>query len=224
MTRAKPVVQESRSDAPLPTVLYSAEAERAVLGSLLLHPDLVLNQAFESLSSEDFFVPAHRILFDLFRTMDARHQAIDIVTVQQSLVDSGLSAEVGGSALLAELTASFSSHLNIGTYLEMVKDKSLLRHLHRACSSIVLRIIDDPQSTSSVLDYAEREIFRVTNLSLTRSSAPVSVELRRALELIDSFHQRKGKLFGIPTGFYELDGLTTGWQKGDMIVLAARPG
>ncbi|MDD4933446.1 MAG: replicative DNA helicase [Methylacidiphilaceae bacterium] len=224
MSRAKAVAKEPLYHAPLPAILYSAEAERAVLGSLLLHPDLVLNQAFESLSSEDFFVPAHRILFDLFRTMDARHQAIDVLTVHQSLVDSNLAAEVGSPAILAELTASFSSHLNIGTYLQLVKDKSLLRHLHRACSSIVQRIIDEPQSTSAVLDHAEREIFRVTNLSLTRSTVPVSVELRRALDLIDSFHQRKGKLFGIPTGFYELDGLTTGWQKGDMIVLAARPG
>ncbi|MGD9896593.1 MAG: replicative DNA helicase [Candidatus Methylacidiphilaceae bacterium] len=224
MSRAKPVAQGTLSDPPLPTVLYSAEAERAILGSVLLYPDLVLNQVFEYVSSEDFFVPAHRILFDHFRMLDARHQAIDVLTVHQSLVDNKLAAEVGSPAILAELTASFSSHLNIGTYLQLVKDKSLLRHLYRACSNIVQRIVDEPHATSAVLDHAEREIFRVTNLSLTRSSVPVSVELRRALDLVDSFHRRKGKLFGIPTGFYELDALTTGWQKGDMVVLAARPG
>ncbi|WP_237394905.1 replicative DNA helicase [Methylacidimicrobium sp. AP8] len=211
-------------DSALPAALYSAEAERAVLGSLLVHPELVLNQAFETLSSDDFFVPAHRVLFDLLRSMDARHQAIDVLTVHQNLVDSNLAAQVGSPAILAELATSFSSHLNIGTYIQLVKDKSLLRHLHQACCSIVQRIVDEPQPTSAVLDHAEREIFRVTNLSLTRSSVPVSIELRRALELVDSFHRRKGKLFGIPTGFYELDMLTTGWQKGDMVVLAARPG
>lgn len=191
---------------------------------MIAHPETTLDLAMERLAQEDFFVPAHQELFQLLRDMHLRHQPIDVVTVHQNLLDRGRAQALGSPAILAELCSSFPTHLNVSSYIQIVKDKSLLRRLHEACSRIADSILSEPQPVAHVLDQAEEAIFRVTGMALTQNIVPGAKEIARAIQLVDAFRKRKGHLFGIPTGFYQLDQLTTGWQKGDMIVLAARPG
>ena len=116
----------------------------------------------------------------------------------------------------------FATHLNVGSYIRIVKDKSLLRCLQMACSTIVQDISDAPDAVSSVLDRAESEIFAVTNMGLTNSTRTAKDEIESAITLIENFQKNKGHLKGIGTGFHKLDEATTGWQPGDMVVLAAR--
>jgi replicative DNA helicase len=212
------------ADSLSPTVLYSAEAEKAVLGCMMAQPAEVINEATVALSKEDFFVPAHQEIFGAMREMYNSSQAIDIMTIHQWLVDRKLAESVGSPGILAEIGNAFATHLNVGSYIQIVKDKSLLRCLQLACSVIVQDIADMPDTVPAVLDRAESAIFQVTNQGLTNSTVTAREEIDRALALIEAFQNRKGHLHGLPTGFHKLDELTAGWKGGEMIVLAARPG
>jgi replicative DNA helicase len=214
----------SSGDTLSPAVLYSAEAERAVLGCMMAQPGEVVDEATGRLSAEDFFVPAHREIFAAIREMYNGGQPIDTMTVHQFLVDRKLAEAVGSPGILAELLVGFATHLNVGSYIQIVKDKGLLRSLQLACSTIVQDIADAPDSVPSVLDRAETSIFQVTNQGLTNSTVEASEEIDRALKLIEDLQTRKGHLHGLPTGFHKLDEMTSGWKPGEMIVLAARPG
>jgi replicative DNA helicase len=211
-------------EALSPTVLYSAEAEKAVLGCMMAQPAEVINDATVALSKEDFFVPAHQEIFGAMREMYNSSQAIDVMTIHQWLTDRKLAEAVGSPGILAELLVGFATHLNVGSYIQIVKDKSLLRCLQLACSTIVQDIVDMPDSVPSVLDRAETAIFQVTHQGLTNSTVTAREEIDRALALIENFQNRKGHLHGLPTGFHKLDEMTAGWKAGEMIVLAARPG
>ena len=214
----------STGEALSPTVLYSAEAEKAVLGCMMAQPAEVINDATVALTKEDFFVPAHQEIFGAMREMYNSSQAIDVMTIHQWLTDRKLAEAVGSPGILAELLVGFATHLNVGSYIQIVKNKSLLRCLQLACSTIVQDIVDMPDSVPDVLDRAESAIFHVTNQGLTQSTVTAREEIDRALALIENFKNRKGHLHGLPTGFHKLDELTAGWKSGEMIVLAARPG
>ncbi len=207
-----------------PTVMYSAEAEKAVLGCMIAQPDEVINDATVTLLKDDFFVPAHKEIFDALRAMYNSSQAIDVISVHQFLTDRKLAEAVGSPGILAELLVGFATHLNVGSYIRIVKEKSLLRSLQAACSTIVQDIAEAPDSVAAVLDRAESAIFHVTNLGLTNSTVPAREEIDKAIALIERFQSRKGHLQGLPTGFHKLDEVTAGWKAGEMIVLAARPG
>ena len=210
--------------AQLAAPLYSADAEKAVLGSMLAHPESVMYQVMETLVRADFFVPAHQEVFEALKDLHLRQQAIDITTVHQYLADRKLAEVVGGYSLLAELAANLVTHLNVATHIRLVKDKSLLRHLQQACINIVQEISDQPHDVEGVMDRAETGVFQVTDMGLTQSTVPAREEVEKAIRIVEQFRSRKGQLQGVPTGFSQLNQLTTGWNKGDMIVLAARPG
>jgi replicative DNA helicase len=207
-----------------PSVLYSAEAEKAVLGCMMAQPHEVIVEVIETLTKEDFFVPAHQEIFAALRDMDSASQSIDVMTIHQWLTDRKLAEAVGSPGILAELLVGFATHLNVGSYIKIVKEKSLLRCLQSACSTIVADIADMPDSVASVLDRAESAIFHVTNMGMTQSTVAARDEIDKAIKLIENFQHRKGHLQGLPTGFHKLDELTAGWKAGEMIVLAARPG
>jgi len=184
----------------------------------------VINDATVALLKEDFFVPAHQEIFGALREMYNSTQAIDVMTIHQWLTDRKLAEAVGSPGILAELLVGFATHLNVGSYIKIVKEKSLLRCLQSACSAIVQDIYDMPDTIPDVLDRAETAIFKVTNLGLTQTTIPAPLEIDRAIRLIENFQSRKGRLPGIQTGFHKLNEYTGGWKAGEMIVLAARPG
>jgi len=227
-TQPKPAAKRSRASATAemlsPTVLYSAEAEKAVLGCMMAQPQEVIDEVTDTLSKEDFFVPAHKEIFAALREMRNSQQAIDVMTIHQWLTDRKLAEAVGSPGILAELLVGFATHLNVGSYIKIVKDKSLLRCLQSACSIIVQDITEMPDSVAEVLDRAESAIFHVTDMGLTQSTVEARHEIDKAIKLIENFQNRKGHLQGLPTGFHKLDELTAGWKPGEMIVLAARPG
>jgi replicative DNA helicase len=204
--------------------LYSAEAEKAVLGSMLARPDVVIDEVSDGLAKDDFFVPSHQEIYEAINALHNSGKAIDITTLHQYLADRKLAEVVGSPGILAELAAGLATHLNVGSYVSIVKEKSLLRHLQHACANISQSVQDNQDSVTGVLDNAEREIFQVTNRGLTNSTVTAKTEIEKAIQLIENYQKNRGRLFGIPTGFHRLNELTTGWHGGEMIVLAARPG
>jgi replicative DNA helicase len=207
-----------------PMALYSAEAEKAVLGCMMAQPNEVIDDATESLVKDDFFVPAHQEIFGALREMYNLQQAIDVMTIHQYLTDRKLAEPLGSPGILAELLVGFATHLNVSSYIKIVKDKSLLRALQMVCSNIVQDIVERPNEVSKVLDQAESSIFQVTHMGLTNSTVSAREEIDKAIKLVEDFQTRKGHLHGLQTGFHKLDEMTSGWKGGEMIVLAARPG
>lgn len=205
-------------------LLYSEEAERAVLGCMMAQPAEVIDEVAISLVDADFFAPAHQIIYRALRDMHGAAIAIDVMTINQWLVDRKVAEEVGSPGILAELLVGFATHLNVGSYIRIVKDKSLLRGLQGACSTIVRDIADMPDSVPAVLDRAEAAIFAITGSHASQSIVSGREEIDKAIAVIEAYQARKGHLQGMPTGFHKLDELTAGWKPGEMIVLAARPG
>jgi replicative DNA helicase len=191
---------------------------------MMAQPAEVIDEVTNSLCGDDFFVPAHQEIFKALCEMRDSLTAIDVMTINQWLTDRKLAEAVGSPGILGELLVGFATHLNVGSYIKIVKDKSLLRSLQGACTIIVQDIAEMPDSVPAVLDRAETAIFKVTNQGITNSTVTAREEIDRAITLIENFQSRKGHLQGIATGFHKLDELTAGWKPGEMIVLAARPG
>lgn len=214
---------EQQIESLSPTTLYSAEAEKAVLGCMMAQPVEVIDEATISLLKEDFFVPAHQEIFGALREMHNAREAIDVMTIHQWLTDRKMAEAVGSPGILAELLVGFATHLNVGSYIRIVKDKALLRNLQGACSKIVEDIQEMPDSVPAVFDRAEQAILCVTQASVTQESEPAGKIARREMEAILSYDSSK-PLTGLSSGLLQLDQLTTGWHPGEMIVVAARPG
>jgi replicative DNA helicase len=204
--------------------IYSPEAEREVLGSMLTDPEAVVDEAIEQLSPEDFFNPAHRQIFEVMVEMQNEHRPIEINTVCQYLEDRKLAEGVGGLAFLAELTAGVLSVLTASARIQTVKEKGILRRLREACAHIVLDTRDRQHEVDQVLDEAESAIFKLNEKSISKTSRPAEKIVIEAIKIIEQTAKMKGQYNGIPSGFFELDRLTTGFKAGEMIVVAARPG
>lgn len=207
-----------------PQGLYSAEAEKAVLGCMMAQPGDVIDEVTDTLSKEDFFVPAYQEIFNVLRVMTEAKQPIDVMTVHQWLTDRKLAGPLGSPGILAELLVGFATHLNVGSYIRIVKDKSLLRCLQYACSSIVQDIVDMPDTVPDVLDRAEKAIFKVTHCHNTKSSIScVKEAVARWME-----NQAKVQLGEVEsrleTLFREFDAMNGGLTPGGMHVIAGRPG
>lgn len=210
----------------MPEALYSFEAEKAVLGCCLAQPGEVLADAVDALIAHDFFVPSHRIVFGALRDMAHQKRTIDTIAVHQYLVDNKHAEEVGSPGILAELLVGFANHLNVGTYIRIVREKSLLRALQEACGGIVQDIMNMPDSVASVLDRAERAIFDVTERELTRGSTDVLT----AAQCVDEFRKlRAGVVAGdiqtrIPTGLPTFDNCNGGLPKPGYVTIAGEQG
>lgn len=220
---SKAAMSRDESAMLMPQALYSAEAEKAVVGCMMAQPDEVIEEACEVLTANDFFVPAHRTIFIALRNMFNSKAAIDVMTIHQWLTDLKQAEEVGSPGILGELLVGFATHLNVGSYIRIVKDKSLLRSLQAACAKIVQDIVDMPDSVASIIDRAESAVFAVTGNLQTESI----VDARSAVEefrrhLKDVEEEKTVPL--ITTGIKPIDELVGGLPCPSYLVVAAPPG
>lgn len=205
-------------------VLYSSEAEKAVLGCMMAQPAEVINDATVALMKEDFFVPAHQEIFGALREMYNSSQAIDVMTIHQWLTDRKVAEAVGSPGILAELLVGFATHLNVGSYIKIVKEKSLLRCLQSACSTIVQDIAEMPDSVAEVLDRAEASLFKVTR-SIGQKAQISSMYEAVARWMATQTKVQLGEVQSrIPTGLREFDALNGGLMRNAVHVFSARPG
>lgn len=206
-------------ERPLP---HNLEAERAVLGAILLDNSL-LNQAIEMLKVDDFFFDSHRRVYEKMLILSEGAQAIDIITLPEELSKTSELEQVGGIAYISSLYDGAIRMANIESYSKIIKGKSILRRLITASNQIIHTCMDQENEPYEILDEAERMIFEIADDRTRAGFVSISEVARQHLELVEKMSHRPELMTGIPTGFTHLDRLTNGLQRSDLVIIAARP-
>lgn len=198
------------------------ETEQALLGSLMLRPEGMYDIS-DMLSRESFYVDKHRMVFDAMLELHTRHEPIDLLSVSTRLKERGKFDSIGGGSYLAELVDTVPSSTNAKHYAEIIQRKYILRALIEAAAHISELGYNEAEAIENVLDEAEKKIYSVTNSSVSKKFISLKDTLDEAWERLDKMHKAGGELRGVPSGFPALDTLLSGFQKSDLIILAARP-
>lgn len=198
------------------------EAEQAVLGAIFLEPQS-LTVASEILIPEDFYRSAHQKIFSVILKLNDHGKAVDLVTVTEELAAGKQLENVGGVSYLSEIANSVPTAANIEYYAKIVEEKSLLRRLIRTATTIAQDGFSREDEVDDLLTDAEKQILEVANRKNTGSFQNIKDVLVRAYDQIEVLNSRKGDITGIPTGFVDLDRMTAGFQRNDLIIVAARP-
>lgn len=198
------------------------EAEQSLLGCLLIDKDSIIKIA-DSVVSEDFYKPAHQHIYESVLDLLNHHDPIDILSVGNRLEERGQLQQVGGRAYLVELSNSVATSGHIVHYGEIIQKKATLRRLIHAAANISQLGFEEEEEIDETLDEAERALFHVSEKYNKNTFVSIRSVLDEAFERIDELHRDKGKLRGIATGYASLDQILAGFQKSDLIILAARP-
>src|SRR6186997_3590249 len=204
------------------TLPHNLEAERSVLGAILVHND-AFNLAAQVIDSQDFYRDAHRRIFDRMVALNERHDAIDFVTLKEELARAGEIDEVGGPAYVASLADGVPRATNVEYYARIVKEKATLRNLIFAANKILTNAYEADQESDLILDEAESSIFAVADDRLKAGFVPMRELVKESFPKIEQLFEQKRLITGVPTGFVDLDEMTRGFQPGDLIIVAARP-
>jgi replicative DNA helicase len=204
------------------TLPHNLEAERSVLGAILLHND-AFNHAAEVIDSDDFFRDAHRRIFGKMVRLAERGDAIDLVTLKEELGRSGEIEEVGGPAYIAALVDGVPRSTNVEHYARIIKEKATLRHLISAANRIVATAYDADEDAEVILDQAEHAIFAIADDKVRDGFVSLRDLAQSSLDTIEKLHARRELVTGVPTGFTDLDEMTSGLQPSDLVIVAARP-
>src|ERR1051325_3425413 len=204
---------------------HSMEAEQGVLGCVLLSPGDCMGICIEKFKagSDVYYDLRHRSIYELLVDMYERKEAIDLVTVQQRLKDRNQLDAVGGLAYLSALPDAVPSAANLTYYIDIVREKHLLRRMIQTCTGVGGRVYDHEGEVDALLDEVERDVLRISEDRVEASTRTIKDLVKRAIGTIEEFHQRQGMLTGIGSGFADLDKMTSGFHGGEMIVIAARP-
>jgi replicative DNA helicase len=201
---------------------HSLEAERTVLGAILLEPES-LPKAVELLRPSDFYKEGHRQIFATMLALFERNDPVDLLTLSEELRRRGGLDEVGGPAALAALVEEAATAAHLTAYAGIVREKALLRELIRISTEIIGQSYEAKEDVDSLLDQAEQLIFRVSERRMEGTAIPVSSILKETFEYIERLYEKKEHVTGLPTGFPDLDRLTSGLQPSDFILIAGRP-
>jgi len=201
---------------------HDLDAERAVIGAMLVSETAVAVVA-ERLSPEDFYSEVHRIIYGAMIRLYTRGDPIDQLTLTNELGSLGEFEKVGGRAYVFQIVESVPTAANAARYAEIVRGKALLRDIIEVGSRITEDAFREPEDVGEALDAAEHLVYGVSNRTLREHLAPVSELAPGALELIQRLYEQEGEVTGVETGFEDLDRLTTGFHKSDLVILAARP-
>jgi replicative DNA helicase len=204
------------------TLPHNLEAERSVLGAILLHND-AFNLAAEVIDSGDFFRDAHRRIFDKMVILADRGDAIDLVTLKEELGRTGELEEVGGPAYIAALVDGVPRSTNVEQYARIIKEKATLRNLIFSANKILATAYEAEEEADVILDQAEHAIFAIADDKVRDGFVSMRDLAQSSLDTIERLHARKELITGVPTGFADLDEMTSGFQSSDLVIVAARP-
>lgn len=214
-------VAEGSKETNSNLVPQNVEAEEAVLGAILVNPN-TLTKVVEFLTPESFYKPSHRYVYDAMLQLFNQNERIDIVSVSDVLNYNSKLEVVGGRAFINDLSYKTITTSNIEYYAKIVQEKAVKRALINAGSEIV-SLGYDLNPINESLDNAEKLIFDIASRKATKDLAHVKDLVLQSYEKIEYRYNHRDELIGVPSGFYELDNLTSGFQKSDLIILAARP-
>jgi replicative DNA helicase len=199
------------------------DLEEAVLGAMMLEQDALTN-TIDILKPEVFYKEAHQKICAAIAYLFKESLPVDILTVTNELQKRGELEVVGGSYYISQLTNRVASAANIEFHARIVIEKFLQRELIRISSDIIKESYENTHDVFDTLDRAEQDLFNVSETNLRRSYSDMKTLLRESITNIENAKNQEGHITGVPTGFSELDRMTAGWQKADLVVLAARPG
>ena len=198
------------------------EAEQSVIGGILLENE-VLPSVLEILRGEEFYRAAHRTIFAAVIELFERNEPCDLVTLTELLRSQKKLEEVGGASYLASLVDRVPSAANTGQYARIVKEKSMVRTLISRATEIVATGFDSSLRVDDLLDQAEQAIFRVSEDRISPSFAPIKEVVKQSVKTLELLYDRREMVTGVPTGFADLDQLTSGFQASDLVIIAGRP-
>ena len=223
-------IQRKRKNAPTMDYLdhgrvppQAIDLEEVVLGAMMLEQNALTN-IIDILKPEVFYKEAHQKIFSALFDLFSESEPVDILTVTQELKKRGELDVVGGSYYISQLTNRVASAANVEYHARIILEKFLQRELIRISSDIIKDSYEDSMDVFDVLDKAEKELFAVSETNLRRSYDDMPSLVTEAVKQIESARLQEGHISGIPSGFTALDRVTAGWQKSDLIILAARPG
>jgi replicative DNA helicase len=210
------------NDVKLPP--YSLEAEQSVLGSLMFD-HTAWDKIVDKVTENDFFHHHHRLIFNALHILSKKDSPFDVLTVAEALKNVGELDNIGGELYLFELVQNTPTAVNVVAYANIVRERSILRQLIGVANEIAdSAFFPEGRASADILDSAEQKIFKIADQHV-RGSGPVSITeyLAKAMERIDTLYHSNKLVTGIPTGFTDFDGVTSGLQQGDLIIIAGRP-
>ena len=201
---------------------HNEEAEKSVLGAVMLNKD-VLSEVLEEVTADDFYNESHREIFRAIWELYKENTAVDMLTVCEELKKRKALDMAGGRAYIATLTAEVPSTANAVEYAKIVAEKATLRQMIKTSEDITEKGYDAKMDAGEILDYAESGIFKIAQKRQKNDYAKIQDVLLTNIKIIDQAAQNKDKIVGIPTGFKDIDEKTSGLQRSDLIIVAARP-
>ncbi len=224
------MAKQTRTSRPAVTVLpdfgkvppQAIDMEEAVLGAIMLEKEAVIT-ILDILRPESFYKDAHSKIFKAISDLATREFPVDLYTVTEELRAHNELESVGGPVYLTQLTSKVVSAANVDYHARIVAQKYIQRELIRVSSEIQTRSFDDTWDVTELLDYSENELFQIAEGNIKREVSPINMVIKEAIKEIEEAGKREDALVGIPSGFTRLDRLTSGWQKSELIIIAARP-
>jgi replicative DNA helicase len=198
------------------------EAEISVLGAILQEQEALL-KCLETLRAADFYKEAHRKIFSACEELFRKSEPVDLVTLGHELSRRKQLEEVGGGAYLASLVDQVPTAAHAANHAQIVKDKAILRSLAEKGTAVVGRAYADKEDVDKLLDWAEQQIFEISQAKISRSFLSLRQLMKSTVQYIEKLYERKAHVTGIPTGYSKLDEMTAGLQPSDLIVIAGRP-
>ncbi len=198
------------------------EAEQSILGAVLIEGEAI-NKVLEVLSAEDFYRESHRKIFVAMVDLFEKNEAIDLITVTDALKKANELEAAGGVTYLSSLLNLVPTAANVRYHARIVKEKALLRGLLRSATEIAAKVYESAMEADEMVDYAEKTIFDISDKRTKTSFFVLRDVIKSSFEMIEHLYDKKEAITGIPSGFRQLDELTTGFQPGDLIIIGGRP-
>lgn len=218
------VLSQQIDQSPLPQLVpHSRDAEEAVIGSILINPEAYYDVA-QFLQAEDFYIHRHNWIWKAFTQLHEKRTPIDFLTVQEELDNMGYLGEVGGPAYLTALINNVPTSLHAEAYGKIVEETAIRRRMIQAANQIAKVATQEEINVETALDEAEKAVFGVSERRLTTDLQPIQTVLSDVYDRIDQLASRDDEIYGVPTGFIDLDRLLGGLQPSDLLIIAGRPG
>ncbi|MEZ5069805.1 MAG: replicative DNA helicase [Bacteroidales bacterium] len=198
------------------------DLEEAVLGAIMLEKDAILS-VIDILEADSFYKEAHRQIYEVTLALSQAEKPIDLLTVTEELRKREILESVGGAVYIAQLTSRVGSAAHLEYHARIVAQKYIQRELIRVSSDIQERAFDEGIDVDDLLDYSERELLNIAEGHIKKETQPMNTLIKSAIEQIEEAAKRDDSLSGTPSGFTRLDRMTSGWQRSDLIIVAARP-
>jgi replicative DNA helicase len=206
-----------------PSIPHNREAEEAVVGAVLINPEVYYDVA-QFLQADDFYIHRHRWIWEAFTSLHEQRIPIDLLTMNEELDRKGQLSEIGGPAYLTALVNQVPTSLNAESYGHIVESHSIRRKMINAANSIASLAYNEDSTVENVMDEAEKAVFNVSERRLRHDLQPISAVLSEYYDRIDDLAKRDEDIYGVPTGFIDLDKMLSGLQPSDLLIIAGRPG